>query len=59
MSDQPGDYDLSEELTGKARARIERVIDRIKHRLSASEIAEFRRAMEEDEREEQERAGGA
>lgn len=59
MSDQPGDYDLSEELAGKARARIEKVIDRIKDRLSASEILEFRRILEEDERAEQERIGGA
>lgn len=47
------------DLGERAKARIDRVIERIKNRLSASEIAEFRKALEDDEREEQERTGGA
>lgn len=47
------------DLGDRAKARIQRVIDQIKERLSAAEIEEFRAALEEDERAEQERAGGA
>lgn len=47
------------DLSERAKARIDRVIEKIKNRLSASEIVEFRQALEDDEREEQERAGGA
>ena len=47
------------DLTDRAKARIQKVIDQIRERLSDSEIAEFRAALEDDERAEQERVGGA